>query len=269
MKQISIQADSSQHEILIARLYELGVENFLEEDDILKCFVEESDNSDEIVQASKELISELNLTCEIIDLENKDWNKEWESNFAPILLDPDLYIYADFHPKISHVKHSILIAPKMAFGTGHHSTTSMILKWMIKNDFQNKSVLDFGSGTGILGIYAYLKGCSDLVMIDNDPNAVENAIEHCSLNHAIAINLLGSVEQIPNRKFDIIFANITRNVLEFSLPVLKNHLNPQGFIIISGFLKSDEEFMKQLISSIEMNVIESDQDLDWLSMVLQ
>jgi ribosomal protein L11 methyltransferase len=211
----------------------------------------------------------LKLEYTLQKLENKDWNKEWESNFAPILFEPDLYIYADFHPRLSHLKHTIQIAPKMAFGTGHHSTTSLILKWMILNDFQNKSVLDFGSGTGILGIYAYLKGCTDLVMIDNDPNAVENAIEHCYLNSVQAINLLGSVKQIPNRKFDIIFANITRNVLEYSLPDLKNHLHPNGFIIISGFLKSDELYMIQLVKSHGMNIIEINQDLDWLSMILK
>ncbi|MCC6815740.1 MAG: 50S ribosomal protein L11 methyltransferase [Saprospiraceae bacterium] len=269
MIELTLQISTHEHDIWIAKLYQFGIDNFLEDEEQLKCFVEKSQWEFELCNVIIPILRSHRINYTINQLDVKDWNKEWESNFEPILIEPYLYIHASFHPLIPEIKHSILIAPKMAFGTGHHSTTSMILRWMLQVDFRNKDVLDFGCGTGILGIYASLKECNELVLIDNDPNSIENSEEHCLLNHIKNVQIyLGSTDQIPAQKFDFIFANITRNVLEECMSDLKTHLAKDGNLVISGFLKSDEEFMRQLIKSHGLKCQETMVDKDWLAMNL-
>ncbi|NOT37910.1 MAG: 50S ribosomal protein L11 methyltransferase [Saprospiraceae bacterium] len=270
MFEIILDLDADQQEIWIGKLYEMGIENFIEEETFLKIYSEESEWVNNLENIITEELKNSNINYTIYKLDNKDWNKEWESNFEPILLEPHLYIHASFHPLNTQVEHRILISPKMAFGTGHHSTTYMILKWMTTQNFKNKSVLDFGCGTGILGIYASLKGCSELIMIDNDPLSIENSHEHCKLNNiANAEILLGTHDVIPDKKFDVIFANITRNVLENTLPYLQSKLILQGIIVISGFLKEDESFMNSPMASNKLTIKETFQNLDWMAMVLE
>lgn len=270
MIELILDIPQDQQEIWIGKLYDLGVENFIEEESVLKCYMDLNLWENSLNPIISELCQDEGIQFKIIQVENQDWNKVWESNFEPILIENELYIHAAFHPELKEIRHSIIIAPKMAFGTGHHSTTSMILRWMSKHNFEKKKVLDFGCGTGILGIYAAIKGCIELDMIDNDPLSVENSLEHCSLNQINNANiLLGSDNIIPDKKYDVIFANITRNVLEATLPTLITKLNNNGIIAMSGFLKDDETMMRNLVQDLNLTILSTLQDQDWIAMVVQ
>ncbi|MEO6189774.1 MAG: 50S ribosomal protein L11 methyltransferase [Saprospiraceae bacterium] len=264
--EISLDIPEDAQEIWIAKLYDWDFENFVEENDSLSAFIAEDKWTSELQERLFSELKENKISYNITQHEPQDWNALWESNFDPIIINEHLYVRASFHPQLSQVEHEIIIAPKMAFGTGHHSTTSMILRWMSNQDLTDLDVLDFGCGTGILGIYAKMKNCKSLVMIDHEEAAVENALEHCEINHVIANQILfGSVEQIPTHKFDLILANITRNVLEEHLPTLSEHLNSNGSIIMSGFLESDFEFMKDLVIANNLEFREVLQDKDWIA----
>ncbi len=263
--EIILSIEPDQHEWWIAKLYDIGIENFVEETDHLSAFLEPVQWKS-MEKDIRSLLQTANLECEIKVHETQDWNALWESNFDPIELEDKLYVRASFHPILQGFKHQILIAPKMAFGTGHHATTLMILRWLSKHLVDGMDVLDFGCGTGILGIYAKLKNCHCLTLIDNDAAAVENCHEHCSLNKVAADEiLLGSAEAIPDKMYDLIFANITRNILEEHLPQLVSHLKTKGSILISGFLVEDKEAMSQLLSRENIEVIEIMQEKDWLA----
>ena len=264
--EIALDIPDDAQEIWIAKLYDWDFENFVEENDSLSAFIAEDKWTSELQELVMTECTKNNISYNITQHEPQDWNALWESNFDPIIINEHLYVRASFHPQLSQVEHEIIIAPKMAFGTGHHSTTSMILRWMSLQDLTDLDVLDFGCGTGILGIYAKMKNCKSLVMIDNEEPAVENALEHCEINHVIADKILfGSAEQIPNQKFDIILANITRNVLEEHLTSLSEHLNPKGSILLSGFLESDFEFMKGLLTANMLEFREVLRDKDWIA----
>ena len=164
----------------------------------------------------------------------------------------------------------MLTLPKMAFGTGHHETTSMILEWMLTQDLAGKDVLDFGCGTGILGIYAAKNSVSSVVFIDNDSLATENTNENILLNQLSEIKvLLGSFDAIPDVKFDLILANITRNILSEGMAILSNHLKPKAKIAMSGFLLQDAEFMIDKIKLSGLQLIEQKHKGDWLCIIAE
>ncbi|MEP7196228.1 MAG: 50S ribosomal protein L11 methyltransferase [Saprospiraceae bacterium] len=264
--ELILQIPQQEQELWIAKLYALNFENFVEEEESLSAFIA---NDLWTPQFQEEVLSEINLAgieYRIQTHEPKDWNAIWESSFDPIMIQGKLYVRASFHPQISKTDHEIIISPKMAFGTGHHSTTSMILEWMVNQDLKDLDVLDFGCGTGILGIYAKKKGCKSLILIDNDENAIENTIEHCEINNVQAdAILLGSVEQIPDQFFDLILANITRNVLEECLGELSSRLATGSKIVMSGFLESDLDFMKSILIQHSLEFREVMQDKDWIA----
>jgi ribosomal protein L11 methyltransferase len=260
-----IYADAAQLEIEIALLNELGVESFIEHEDHIEAFIP----SHEVLLKTR-IEDYLNIRKYKFTTqfhESKDWNAVWEMNFNPIQISDRLLVRAPFHPPSKEVEQEILIAPKMAFGTGHHETTSMILEWLINEKLEDKEVLDFGCGTGILGIYA-AKNFARVSLIDNDPLAIENAIDNLQLNQIEdTILLLGSSESIPDNLFDLILANITRNVLSQTLTELVAHLKSGGKIIMSGFLKEDLEFMKHLIENNQLELKEQMQKKDWLCLI--
>ena len=262
------QVTAEFQDVIIAGLYDLGFESFVEEDEKLQAFISQSDWNQIDQEAFKWFCSNHGLSYQIIVHNPKDWNAIWEANFQPIVLANTLRIRAPFHSADPSYSDELIIAPKMAFGTGHHATTALILEWMTGETFNGLSVLDFGCGTGILGIYAKKKGCRNLVMIDIELQAVENAFEHCELNHVHADAILeGSAEVIPAQLFDIIFANITRNVLEELLPKLRSHCTENGKLIISGFLKQDELFMISCLEKNQFRVKSTFQKEDWIAIL--
>lgn len=265
-----LNVPAENQEPIIANLYELGFEAFIEEEDQIQAFISNIDWDEVKALLISNYLSESKIKYQIIEHDPQDWNRVWESNFKDILIQNKLHIRASFHPAHKNVEVELLIAPKMAFGTGHHSTTFMILNWMIGQNFHGKSVLDFGCGTGILGIYAKKKGCDHLVMVDIEEQAIENSKENAELNNvAVDKIFLGSTEQIKSMKFDLILANITRNILKETLPTLATLLNSEGLIIVSGFLLEDKEFMENLLKNNGLSPIETFRDKDWLAILAE
>ena len=227
-----------QKEILIAQLADAGVEGFEEVENGLEAFVNKSGYNKELIE---EIILKYQITFKESNVENINWNKEWESNFQPVQVGNFVAIRADFHLLIKEAEHEIIITPKMSFGTGHHATTFMMVEQMKEIDFQGKSIFDFGTGTGILAILAEKLGAEKIYAIDNDDWSIENAKENIGKNNCQKITIQKASDAISDLKFDIILANINKNVILENFNSLKNQLSKEGILIISGIIEEDKE----------------------------
>ena len=178
-------------------------------------------------------------------------------------------VRADFHPNTEGVAFDLIINPKMAFGTGHHETTFMMLQQMRSMDFKGKKVLDYGCGTGILAILASKLGAIDLEAVDIELPSYENTLENCMINNVSNVQAIcGVLDDVPSHNFDIILANINRNIIVDSLENLKNRLNTEGSLLISGFLKIDENTILQATNYARFTHLKTMQRGNWLSMLL-
>ena len=191
----------------------------------------------------------------VTDVEDLNWNKLWESNFPSVEIDDICYIYAEFHPFKEGFQHYIRIAPKMAFGTGHHETTYMMIQQMAKIDFTDKSVLDLGCGTGILAVLAAKMNAMDIVAIDIEKPSYDNTIEHAEMNEVAFSTLLGGVEDVPKRQYDIVLANINRTVLLNYKETIKKFVADGGILLLSGILDQDEKLIRDAYSTLELEAL--------------
>lgn len=236
--------DEDVTDILSFYLGEIGFNSFVVEGSELKAYIIKDDFDKEALDV---LIAnypfDVRINYEIKQMEDKNWNEEWEKNyFSPITVGDECVIKSSFHKNVPHCKYNIIINPKMSFGTGHHQTTFLILSEILKQDFNNKVVLDMGCGTGILGILALMKGAKKVTAIDIDQWVYDNVIENIKLNNINAsdINvLIGDASLLKDQKFDIILANINRNVLLNDLKIYNNVLSNGGEIYLSGFYIED------------------------------
>lgn len=241
-----IPIPAEEMDVILADLFNLGFESFEETDKGLKAFISQSNYLDLSGEILQYLDKTKNFHYDIIMHEPRDWNKVWESNFDPVIIKDKIYIRASFHASRPDVETEILIAPQMAFGTGHHSTTKLILEWMSEVDFNNKRVLDFGCGTGILGIYAKMRGASEICLIDNDKIAILNAKDTLNMNYTFAEHVyVGDIDKIPNIKYHYILCNITRNTILERLEKLAHSLTPTGIIAFSGFYVEDASMIEE------------------------
>lgn len=242
MNYIEVKIDLSQFtepmsEILMAELGEIEYESFIEQDDQLKAYIV----SDKYNEAELNAIADQygRFTYTPIEIEQLNWNAQWESSFEPILIDNFCHIRAPFHNQRSDMQYEIVIEPKMSFGTGHHATTRLMIKHMQTIDFKGKTVLDMGCGTGILAIMAKYLGAKSVHGIDIDEWAVENSIENAQRNGISDISFqLGIADQISER-YDVILANINRNILVNDMEKYSKHLTSSGIIVFSGFYEAD------------------------------
>ncbi|MBS1916013.1 MAG: 50S ribosomal protein L11 methyltransferase [Bacteroidetes bacterium] len=235
--QLTIEISSAlQSEILIAILSESGFEGFEEIDSILNAFIpEEKFNEDNL----KEILSPFAVKFSTQPIKQKNWNEEWEKSFQPVAIENFCAIRAVFHKPIPNIKHEIIITPKMSFGTGHHATTFLMIKAMEEIDFSNKSVLDFGTGTGVLSILAEKLGAAKILAIDIDEWSIENAKENTEVNHSSNIIIQKNDQINSSLKFDIILANINKLVILANLAKIRQQLVSRGVLIISGLLEQD------------------------------
>lgn len=258
---ISIEASEDDQEILISQLSDLGAEGFEQTDrNLLAYFPAHTFKSYEV----NELLKAFNFRSDII--EDRNWNEVWESNFQPVTVDDFCAIRAEFHKPVPNVTHEILITPKMSFGTGHHATTYMMVSQMKDIDFREKTVFDFGTGTGILAILAEKLGAERVVATDIDDWSIVNARENCQRNNCSKIELLKS-SSIPAGLFDVILANINRNVILEYLPKLKKALSPDGYILFSGLLESDEIAIVESCKQQGLFLLKSDERNKWISLL--
>jgi len=251
-------------EILIAHLSNLGYEGFEETGDMLKAFINEAEFSEDALSS---LLESLKFTYNTELIEPRNWNEEWEKNFEPVIVDDFVAVRADFHQPITNVEREIIITPKMSFGTGHHATTFLMMQQMRQLDFTNKTVFDFGTGTGILAILAEKLGAKSVYAIDNDEWSIANAKENVARNNCAAITL--SLEDKPdiNCMFDIILANINKNVILTYISELVKRLNKSGQLLVSGLLKEDEPDILQAAKQLSLNHISTRHENKWICII--
>ena len=227
-------------EILIAELGFAGFESFVENENGVIAYIQQEDWNEHILDDINILRSdEFSISYKKDVIEQTNWNKEWEKNFNPIQVDGQVSIRAPFHDN-PNLRYDIIIEPKMSFGTGHHETTHMMIQHLIHLDLDNKKVLDMGCGTGILAIFAEMKGAKPIDAIDIDSWCYENSIENCERNHCNHINVYeGDASLLKNNKYDLIIANINRNILLNDIQIYSSCLNDKGVLLLSGFYKED------------------------------
>jgi len=264
---VCITAPEKEQDIIIALLDASGFDGFEQDKFGLKTYKKEEDFDE---QTLKELANQLEFTYKLKVIPSQNWNALWESNFQPIKINNFCAIRADFHPANNTVKHEIVIHPKMAFGTGHHETTYMMMSAMETIPFANKKVLDYGCGTGILAILAEKLEAAAIQAIDIDPLSYENTLENIKKNQSNGIHtLLGEIDKISDDDFDIILANINRSVIIDSLPTLFSKLQPQGCLLISGILQTDEPLVTSHIKKTGFVIVDTFSKGEWLCIKLK
>lgn len=229
-------------DLLSAFLGEIGFDSFVSFEEGLFAYIPSSLFDEDRMKRSFALVPvDCAIDYSVIEIPDRNWNEEWEKNyFTPIVIGNECVVHSSFHTDIPEVKYDILIDPKMSFGTGHHETTSTMMEMMLKTSFENKVVLDMGCGTAILSILASMRGAKSVTGVDIDEWAYENALENIQLNHISNIDiLLGGSEQIAGKKYDIILANINRNVLLKNMKIYSACMNENSELYMSGFYKED------------------------------
>lgn len=250
-------------ELLIAALADKA-DGFEEGDTRLKAFFSEG----RITAAELDAISgPLQVTYEMSELEPQNWNALWESNFDPVVVDDFVAVRASFHAPFEHVAQEIVINPKMSFGTGHHATTWLMMQQMRDIDFTGKRVFDFGTGTGILAILAQKLGAAAVLATDIDEWSIENARENFEINDCTGIRLLQSGSAEQDARFEVILANINKNVLMETIPQLRQQLVPGGILLLSGLLEADEPEIVE--RAVEAGLMMDDKFLknNWLCLI--
>ena len=227
-------------EILIAELGNVGFESFVETENGVTAYIQKTDWNAEILADVFVLNSdEFSIEYNQNEVPQTNWNAEWEKNFEPIQVDDLVSIRAPFHEN-PNLKYDIVIEPKMSFGTGHHETTHMMVQHLLQLDLENKKVLDMGCGTGILAIFAEMKGAKPLDAIDIDNWCYENSVENVTRNNCKNISVYeGDATLLVDKKYDVIIANINRNILLTDMKVYTNCLQEGGVLLLSGFYEQD------------------------------
>ncbi len=238
--QFKINPKEPATEILIAELGNLNFESFVETEEGLTAYIQKEDWHTNILDEVFILQSkEFNIVSEYSEIAQTNWNAEWEKNFNPIIVDDLVSIRAPFHNN-PNVKYDIVIEPKMSFGTGHHETTHMMVQHLLQLKLENKKVLDMGCGTGILAIFAEIKGAKPIDAIDIDNWCYLNSIENAERNNCNSISVYeGDASLLYNKNYDVIIANINRNILLNDIKIYANCLSSGGILLLSGFYKED------------------------------
>ncbi len=242
----TVTPPSPGSEILMAWLSEIGYESFEETGDGLKAYIKtENFIQDELAEMIGRLSSELKVRYDFSAIAPKNWNEVWESSYEPVAIRNDIFIRAPFHEEKPGYRFQLLIEPKMSFGTAHHETTHLMMELMLDEPVGRKKVLDMGCGTGILAILSEMLGAASVVAIDVEENACENAIENVRKNKCKKILVFQGDSAAIADQYDIILANINKNVLLKDMPVYTEHLTADGVLLLSGFYESDLDDIRQ------------------------
>ncbi len=242
-------------DLFTSLLGDAGCDSFMDGDDenTLLCYIKKNIYDESVIRDILQNHS-YNVTIQYTtqQIEEQNWNAVWESNFTPVLIAEQCYVRAPFHAPRPDAKYEILIEPKMSFGTAHHETTSLMIEYLLEEPLNGKSVLDMGAGTGILAILAHKKGATPITAIDNDEWAYHNNIENNERNNTTDIIVkLGDALSIGDAQFEVIIANINRNILLNDMPYYTKSLKPNGTIFFSGFYEGhDLDAIKEKAQSL-------------------
>lgn len=238
--------DETMTDVFAALLCEHGYESFVPDEEGLTAYVKIGDFDESILKdvMVKFPFDDVNASVCWTEIEGQDWNAEWEKYyFKPIIVDDLCVIHSSFHTDVPSAPYDIVIDPKMAFGTGHHQTTTLMLRWLLSMPIEGKSLVDVGTGTGILAILAAMKGAAPVNAIEIDEFAHVNAVENVALNHHGEINVIlgdaSALKALP--KSDYLLANINKNIILNDLAAYAEALNPGGVMLLSGFYKADAD----------------------------
>lgn len=254
------------NEIIIALLSDMPFDTFEEHQDGISAYIRVTDYNEGIEAEVKRLHDQLQIKCSMQEIESQNWNELWESGFQPLQIDDFCAIRADFHEPMKNVHYEIVIEPNMAFGTGHHETTRLMIQQMRKIHFLNKRVFDFGCGTAVLSILASKMGAIEVIAVDNEWPAFESCLRNAEMNSTPQVKSIhGTLLDVHYGDFDVILANINRNIVVSSLQTLREKLVPGGQLIISGFLGSDEMHVKNELLQNGLVYQNTMKEGDWIS----
>lgn len=264
MDYIQVEIQTSKTEIrgiLIALLSESDYEGFEEQEQALKAFIPESAFCLETLQ---NILDPLDLNFKTEKIIKTNWNKAWEENFPPVVVEGFCTVLADFHKINADTPYKIFITPKMSFGTGHHATTKLMMKTMQEMDFKDKTVFDFGTGTGILAVLAEKLGAKEVLAVDNDEWSYENASENVQKNNTENIRVaLGSMDDVEDRVFDVVLANINRHILLKYMELLWKKTGEKGKIVMSGLLSEDREVILEAAQNQGFKLKDEKEENHW------
>jgi ribosomal protein L11 methyltransferase len=256
-------------DIISALLVEVGFESFVESERGINAYIAEKLFSEEVMTSTLENfpIPGVEIKYEKQWIESRDWNEEWEKNFfQPIIIQDKVIIHSSFHKDIPVFPFDIVIDPKMAFGTGHHSTTAMMVSYLLEQNLESKSMLDMGCGTAVLAILAYMKGAKPVLAIDNDEWAYENSLENIRVNRTSGIQVkLGDASLLGKERYDFIFANINRNILLNDIPVYSTCMQPDASLFMSGFYKEDLNCISEACLKQSMELTDYKEENRWVA----
>ena len=257
-------------EILMAELAEVGFDSFEDTPTGIKAYIPKDSWNEHILRDIYLLSNpEFTISYQITEIEQVNWNEEWEKNFSPIVVEDLCTVRANFHP-VPNTRYDIVITPKMSFGTGHHETTYMMLQQLLPLSLEGTKVLDMGCGTGILAIMAALRGARDITAIDIDPWCVENATENVQQNDCSFITIKeGDVSLIAGEQYNLILANINRNILLSDIPAYTQALLPQGLLLVSGFYVEDLPAIKEKCQEVGLTYLSHIERNRWVSAKFQ
>lgn len=231
-------------EVYTSLMADAGCDSFMDGDseNELLCYIPEKDYQEDVFKDMLDApqFPEVKISYSVAPMEDKDWNAAWEANYEPVLIDGKCYIRAPFHPANPAAEYEIIIEPKMSFGTAHHATTAQMVSYLLETDVRGKAVLDMGAGTGVLAILATMKGAGPVTAIDNDEWAYRNGVENAKHNHCDELKvLLGDASLLGSEHYDIILANINRNILLQDIPQYVKCMNDNALLFLSGFYEED------------------------------
>ena len=269
--EIGIHIENNTEEtrdIICAMLGSIGFESFSDIDSGVNAYIQKNEFSEQLLKDTLEPLKDLlgNYNFSAIEIEQKNWNEEWEKNFEPIFIDQKCCIRAPFHKAPENYEFDIVIEPKMSFGTGHHATTSGMIRLMLDLDLQNKTVLDMGCGTGVLAILASLKKAKPITGIDIDNWAYQNSIENAERNNCNTIEFLeGNAGLLKGKLYDIILANINRNILIADMKTYVSSLKNGGKLLLSGFYVEDLTIIKEKAELLGLHFETQLETNNWLA----
>jgi ribosomal protein L11 methyltransferase len=265
---VTVSPDFS--DIIMAELAEVGYESFVESPQGLDAYVQKSLFDTSLIEEIAQKYAVITpIEYSFTELERKNWNEEWEKNYQPIYIGDQCVVRASFHEPARHFPYEVIINPKMSFGTGHHETTSLMLENQLHLDHQGKKVMDVGCGTGILAIMASKRGATEIDAFDTDDWAVENTKENCLLNNSTTIRVQqGTIADVQlDATYDIVLANINRNVLLKEIPVYASFLPSGGLLAVSGFYESDARDIEKVANSSHLQLLTTKTRQNWASLV--